>query len=196
MERIRAAHGKAFRMKAGQRLKIVTLDGAQVVDTWAFDPADLNHRMSMEISRRYLYKLRPSVGDTMHTNYRVPIVKIVEDTSDGIHDTLIAPCDAATYAKLGAQEGHRSCAGNLHEALAEIGETLSYTPCALNLFMNVPVNNNIDIALEPSKAKPGDYVVLEALMDAIVVLSSCPMDMVPTNSADCKLSDLDVELIG
>lgn len=33
MARIQAGHGKAFRMKTGQKLKIVNIDGAQVVDT-------------------------------------------------------------------------------------------------------------------------------------------------------------------
>lgn len=132
-------------MKDGQKL-----GGAQVVDTWAFDPKDLHHRMLTEISRRYLYKLRPSVGDVMHTNYRLPIIKLVEDSSNGIHDTLIAVCDPATYEKLRAK-GHRSCAGNLHESLAEIGVSLSYTPGPLNLFMKVPVTNNIDMTLARRK---------------------------------------------
>jgi uncharacterized protein YcgI (DUF1989 family) len=194
MAKIQAGHGKAFRVKTGQKLKIVNIDGAQVVDTWAFDPKDLFHRLSMEISRRYMFKLRPSLGDVMHTNYRVPIIKLVEDTSNGIHDTLIAACDPATYEKLGAPKEHRSCAGNLHESLAEIGETLPYTPGPLNLFMNVPVSNNLDMSLQPSMARPGDFVVIEALMDAIIVLSSCPMDLVPTNSVDCRISDIDVEV--
>jgi len=194
MARIPAGHGKAFRLKQGQKLKVVNLGGAQVVDTWAFDPNDLHHRMSMEISRRYLYKLRPSVGDVMHTNYRVPIIKLVEDTSNGIHDTLIAACDAATYERLGAK-GHRSCAGNLHESLSEIGESLAYTPGPLNLFMNVPVTNNLNMALEPSLAKPGDQVVVEAMMDTIIVLSCCPMDLVPTNSAECRISDIEAEIV-
>lgn len=194
MARIKAGHGKAFGLSAGQKLKIVNVSGAQVVDTWAFDPKDLFHRLSMEISRRYMFKLRPSVGDVLHTNYRVPIIKLVEDSSNGIDDTLIAACDPATYEKLGAP-GHRSCAGNLHESLAEIGEKLPYTPGPLNLFMNVPVTNNLDIALQPSVARPGDHVVIEALMDVIIVLSSCPMDLVPTNSADLKLSDIDAEVI-
>lgn len=195
MPRIRAGHGRAFRIQAGQKLKIINIGGAQVVDTWAFDPSDLHHRMSMEISRRYMYKLRPSVGDVLRTNYREPIMRLDEDTSDGIHDTLIAACDTATYDKLGAK-GHRSCAGNLHESLAEIGEVLPYTPGPLNLFMNVPITNNLEMSLQPSRAKPGEYVVLEALMDAIVVISSCPMDLVPTNSADCRISDIDGEVIG
>jgi uncharacterized protein len=150
MARIPAGHGKAFRLKDGQKLKIVSVGGAQVVGTWAFDPKDLHHRMSMEISRRYLYKLRPSVGDVRHPNYRVPIIKLVADSSNGIHDTLIAACDPATYEKLDAK-GHRSCAGNLNESLAEIAMPFSYTPGPLNLFMNVPVTNDIDMALARHK---------------------------------------------
>jgi uncharacterized protein YcgI (DUF1989 family) len=131
-------------MQAGQKLKIVNIGGAQVVDTWAFDPHDLHHRMSIEMSRRYMHKLRPSVGGMLRTNYREPNIRLAEDTSDGIHDALIAACDAVAHDKLGAK-GHRSGARNLHERLAEIGE---YTPTPLNLFMNVPITNNPEMSLQ------------------------------------------------
>ena len=35
-----------------------------------------------------------------------------------------------------------------------------------------------------SKQIPCDYVILAALMDVIVVLSACPMDITPINGED------------
>ena len=49
--------------------------------------------MSMEHSRAGMQRLIPMVGDTFVTNRRRPILTLVEDTSGGIHDTLIAACD-------------------------------------------------------------------------------------------------------
>jgi uncharacterized protein YcgI (DUF1989 family) len=33
--------------------------------------------------------------------------------------------------------------------------------------------------------KAGQHVVLTALVDTVVVFSACPMDVFPTNGADC-----------
>ena len=40
------------------------------------------------------------------------------------------------------------------------------------------------IALEPPASKPGDLVVLRALIDCILVFSACPMDVTPINGPD------------
>ena len=45
---------------------------------------------------------------------------VVEDTTAGIHDTLIAACDKQRYEELGGEEGHRNCADNLVEGLSGI----------------------------------------------------------------------------
>ena len=53
------------------------------------------------------------------------MLRITEDTTSGIHDTLMAACDRYRYAELGVEgalEGaHRSCADNLDEGLEAIG---------------------------------------------------------------------------
>lgn len=42
---------------------------------------------------------------------------ITEDTTKGIHDTMIAACDSARYVELGGRKDHRNCADNLVEGL-------------------------------------------------------------------------------
>ena len=62
---------------------------------------------------------------------------MTEDTTEGVHDTLIAACDRARYVELGGGEGHRNCTDNLIEALEVLGLSLfSYlsTPHAWGLF--------------------------------------------------------------
>ena len=61
----------------------------------------------------------------MVSNERKGMLTVLEDTSDGIHDTLIAACDRWRYLELlGEEEGqeHRSCEGNMVEALEALGE--------------------------------------------------------------------------
>jgi uncharacterized protein YcgI (DUF1989 family) len=43
--------------------------------------------------------------------------------------------------------------------------------------------------IAPPVSAPGDFVVLRAELDLIVVLSACPQDMAPTNGADATPRD-------
>lgn len=191
--RIPAAHGKAFRLDAGDTISVINTFGQQVVDTWAFDAKDINHRLSMELTRRYLLKLRPAVGDVLYTNYRNPILSLIGDTSDGMHDTLITACDKATYDKLGCGD-HRSCADNLAEALAELGLSLPFTPGPINLFMNIPISNDMNIEMKACEAPPGATVTLRAEIDCYIAFSCCPMDIVPVNGPDGRLNPVDIRI--
>jgi uncharacterized protein YcgI (DUF1989 family) len=56
----------------------------------------------------------------MVTNRRRPILKIMEDTAPGIHDTLLAACDRYRYELLGCKEYHRNCTDNFWEAMVEL----------------------------------------------------------------------------
>ena len=193
MTTLKAGHGTAFRAPKRSRLTIINTEGEQCVDIWAFDSGDLFHNLSMERSRVILGKIRPGLGDTLYTNRREPIFRIVEDSSVGGHDTLLMACDASLYEKAGVP-GHRSCTGNLHEALREIGVSLPYTPGPLNLFANITIDENLRMKVHQCAARRGDRVVVELLMDAVVALSCCPCDVAPVNAADGSIRDVTFEL--
>jgi uncharacterized protein YcgI (DUF1989 family) len=77
--------------------------------------------MSMQHTRASLNRIIPKVGDGLYDNERRKLLEIVEDTTEGVHDTLIAACDDARYKELGGGEGHRNCADNLVEGLGALG---------------------------------------------------------------------------
>jgi uncharacterized protein len=181
MVTIPARRGKAVQMRRGQQITVVNTHGSQVVDTWAFNAANLTEWMSMEHSRAYYLRLRPAVGDTLVTNQRRPILTLVEDTSGGVHDTLIAACDNPRYALLGCTEYHDNCADNLTAALAELGLTKLATPSPLNLFMHIPWTVEGALSWEEPVSQPGSYVTLRAEMDAVIAFSACPQDILPIN---------------
>ncbi len=185
MSTIPARSGAAHRMKKGQVLKVVNTHGSQVVDFWAFSEEDLGECMSMEHSRATLQRIIPKVGDTMVTNRRRPILTIVEDTSPGVHDTLIAACDVYRYQLLGCKGYHDNCTDNLGRALEAMGLKRVLTPSPFNLFMNIPVTRDNAVSFEPPVTKPGDAISFLAEMDAVVAFSACPQDMVPINGANC-----------
>ena len=182
---IPARRGKAVFVAEGQRVKVVNTHGQQVVDTWAFRRDELTEFMSMEHSRTAIGRTMPVLGQAMVTNHRRPILTLVEDTSGGIHDTLLAACDRYRYELLGCAEYHDNCTDNLAAALAELGLTPPETPSPWNLFMNIPVGPEGGLSFQPPVSGPGDYVLLRAEMDCVVAFSACPQDIVPINGVDC-----------
>ena len=187
--------GDAAIVRAGERIKIVNITGEQVVDTWAFNRHDLGEFMSMEHTHTALQRVIPRVGDTFVTNRRQPILTVVADTSPGIHDTVIASCDRWRYQQLGCKGHHDNCTDNLHDALAALGLKAAHTPAPLNMWMNIPIRADGSLSFEPPVSKPGDHVLLEARMDAVVAFSACPQDMVPINGADCVPTEAHFQVV-
>jgi uncharacterized protein YcgI (DUF1989 family) len=183
MIEIPARRGKAVLLRQGQSVRVVNTHGQQVVDTWAFNLADIGEFMSMEHTRIAIGRIIPKVGDALVTNRRRPILRLVGDTSGGIHDTLVAACDRWRHELLGCADYHDNCTDNLATALGELGLTPPETPSPLNLFMNIPVIDGNAIDILPPVSTPGSYVMLRAEMDCNVAFSACPQDMVPINGA-------------
>jgi uncharacterized protein YcgI (DUF1989 family) len=182
--------GQAVKLSCGQALKIVNTHGTQVVDTWCFNADDMKEFMSMEHHRAVTQSLFPAEGDLLYSNSRRPILQLEVDTSPGRHDTLIAACDVHRYVLLGCSDYHENCTDNLHSALNQIGLCVDECPSPLNLWMNIPVTDSGATEWGTPLSKPGDYVILRAMMDCIVVMSTCPQDMVPINGADCVVKEV------
>lgn len=178
---IPARRGKAARVRAGQHVRVVNTHGTQVVDTWAFGAGDVAEGMAMDASRAWFLKLRAALGDTFLTNRRRPILTLVEDTSGGAHDTLMACCDPQRYGLLGVKGHHDNCRDNLHAALAELAITIPVTPAPLNLFMNIPWAADGTLAWAEPVSTPGSHVLLRAEMDLVIAFSACPQDILPIN---------------
>jgi len=196
MIEIPARRGVATRLAAGQSVRVVNTFGQQVVDTWAFCAADTGEFMSMEHTRIFIGRIIPKVGDPLVTNRRRPILTLAEDTSGGIHDTLVAACDRWRYELLGAVGYHDNCTDNLASGLAALGLTPPETPSPLNLFMNIPVIDGNRIDVLPPVSTPGSHVTLRAELDCIVAFSACPQDMVPINGAAMQPTAAHYEIIG
>ena len=132
---LQARTGAAVRLRRGQRLTIVNTHGTQVVDCWALNAADPGEHMSMPHCRNQWYRLTPRPDDLLVTNLRNPILRLVADSSPGIHDTLIPCCDLTRYHQLGIKGHHASCAENFTTALRTIDIEQMLPPPPLNLFM-------------------------------------------------------------
>jgi uncharacterized protein YcgI (DUF1989 family) len=193
---IPARRGRAARLSEGQSIKIINTHGQQVVDTWAFSTEDLREFMSMEHIRPTLTRIFPHAGDDLVTNRRRPILHFAEDTSPGVHDTLMAACDDYRYGLLGCTEYHDNCTDNLFAAMRGIGLAAPECPSPLNLWMNIPFDSEGKTAWGVPASKPGDYVVLRAEMDCVVAMSCCPQDILPINGEAGKPTEAHYQILG
>lgn len=188
---IPARRGKAVLVKRKSLIKVVNTHGTQVVDCWAFNPANMSEFMSMEHCRVAFDRYRPKVGDVMVTNSRRPILKIMEDTC-GVHDTLLAACNHSRYEQLGCKEYHRNCEDNLWEAMVELGYKPTETPSPFNLWQNTPVEPDGSIGQYPAVSKKGDYILMRAEMELVICLSACPQDITKINSRRPKSAHFEI----
>ena len=179
-----AREGRGVRVAAGQRFRVIDVEGGQVADTFAFRADDVSEYHSAEHTRAYVSRLFPRLGEHFVTNHRRPILRLEEDSSPGIHDMLCAACDTERYTGLGVQGWHASCQENLRRAMAELGFEHVEVPQPINLFMNIPVREGGELGWEPAPTRPGDSVTLRAEMDCLVVVSACPQDIVAINNQD------------
>lgn len=187
-----AREARAVRVAAGDRFRIVDIEGQQVVDLFAFVAGDVSEYASAEHTRIWVNRLFPRIGETFVTNRRRPILGFEEDNSPGVHDMLCAACDPIRYRLLGA-EGHPSCQENLQRAMAGLGHDAIEIPQPINLFMSVGVEPDGSLTWGPAPTKAGDGIIFRALLDAIVVASACPQDLNEINNY--RPSSIGIELL-
>ena len=158
----------------GQIIEIISVEGQQICDFFAFNAADVTEALSPPHIRTELRRVVLKVGDVLMSRYRNPMFEIVAD-SCGRHDIVIPACDPLTYERRFNLKNHRSCRTNLAEVMADKGIPYAYLPEPVNFFQNTPVMEDGSIGRHKSLAQPGDKVVLRALQDVIAVASACPM---------------------
>lgn len=181
---IPARSGKSVLVKAGQHIKVINTHGTQVVDTWAFNANDLTEFQSNEHTRATLVSMTFKPGDSLYTNHRRAILDVVEDTTPGVHDLLMAACDNYRYKLLGCTEYHDNCSDNLLKAMNDLDMEIADVPSPMNLFMNIPWTSEGRLSWEAPVSKPGEYILFRSVMDCVIAFSACPQDMLPINGID------------
>ena len=173
ISRIPPRSGAAFRLARGQRLRITDPDGEQVSDLLAYNADDTAEVISSGRSLDYAGKIYLTTGDPLYSNRSNVMLRIVEDTV-GRHDFLLTPCSKDTFRILyGDEDPHRGCFGNLAAALAPYGIGSDEIPTAFNVFMNVTIDAQGVLTVEPPRSKAGDLIVFEARQNLIIAITAC-----------------------
>ena len=163
----------ALEMQRGQRLRVIDIEGEQVVGLVAFARRDIAEWLSNGRSFDYNGTIAMTYGSVLYSNQSNPMFTILEDTV-GRHDFLLAACSPEMFKiQYGYEEGHPSCLENLAIALAPYGIEVSMIPTPFNIFMNVEVRPGGSLVMRPPCSKAGDSITLRAEMDLLVAVSTC-----------------------
>ncbi|MBO0662491.1 DUF1989 domain-containing protein [Jiella sp. MQZ9-1] len=183
--RIAAATAAAYRVKAGDYIQIIDVDGRQCSDFLAFDAAALEAGTEFDLDATTTRTLMGTSFATpgLHAKYfdrrMQPLIEIVQDTV-GRHDTFLLACTAKYYADMG-YPGHANCTDNFNAVLAPHGVKPRAGWPAINFFYNTSVGGDDRIGMDEPWSRPGDYVLLRALRDLVCASSSCADDIDPAN---------------
>src|SRR5205814_9127246 len=102
-------------------------------------------------------------------------------------------CTSALYRDMFGQPEHPNCRMNLLGALAPYGVEDWWLPDPINFFENTPPLPDGTFGVFRAISKPGDRVVLRALVDAVVAVSAVPYPH--TISCD-RITPLDLDVTG
>ncbi|MFG1350292.1 DUF1989 domain-containing protein [Xanthobacter autotrophicus] len=183
--RIPAAQARAFRVKAGDYIQIIDVDGRQCSDFLAFDAAALERGeecgLDATTTRTLMGAAYPGPG--LHSKYyderQIPLVEVIRDTV-GRHDTFALACSAKYYEDMG-YPGHANCSDNFNAVLQPHGIRPRAGWPAINFFYNTAVDHTNALTMDEPWSRPGDYVLLKALTDLVCATSSCADDIDPAN---------------
>jgi uncharacterized protein YcgI (DUF1989 family) len=172
-----AREGRALRVAKGQTIRITTPKGAQAADFFAYNAQSPAEWLSANHTWVTTFNVRPREGDTLISRFRRPMLKFTRDGASGVHDMMIAACDQFRYEFFGHKGPHASCSENLCVAMRREGHQVDVIPQPINFFTHTTVEKDGSFTSPPNPVPAGAYVELEALMDLICVISSCPFDL-------------------
>ena len=170
------------RVKAGQTLRVVDLEGNQAVDFLLYATADDAERYSAQDTIAAQANIFLRTGSVLRSNEGRPMMTITA-TSVDYHDTIGGACSCESNS---LRYGHHtkaqhSCVDNFLEANLRDGRGKRDMVSNVNFFMNVPVEPDGALGIVDGISAPGLTVDLRAEMDVTVVVSNCPQINNPCN---------------
>jgi len=170
------------RMKAGETLRVVDLEGNQAVDFLLYATDDDAERYSAQDTVAAQSNIFLRTGSVLRSNEGRPMMTIV-GTSVEYHDTIGGACSCESNS---LRYGHHtkaqhSCVDNFLEANLRDGRGKRDIVSNVNFFMNVPVEADGALGIVDGISAPGLTVDLRAEMDVTVLVSNCPQINNPCN---------------
>jgi uncharacterized protein YcgI (DUF1989 family) len=172
------AAGISFEIETGQKLKLTQPEGEQVADLVSFNRDDVRELLSMLSSRAVNLSWKFTAPQVLYSNCTRPMWQIEEDLTGENYcggGYCSEHLNIVRYGEVG--KGAANCQSNLEKAIGGYGMdrwNFNVDAC-FNIFMTVAYDANGVWEIRPPKGKPGDYMVMRALMPQIVAISNCPI---------------------
>jgi hypothetical protein len=169
-------------VKAGQRLRIVDMEGNQAVDFLLYSTADDAERYSAQDTMAAQGSIFLREGSVIRSNEGRPMMTLLHTTVD-YHDTIggACSCESNTLRYGHHTKSQHACVDNFLEANLTEGRGKRDMVSNINFFMNVPVMQDGSLGIVDGISAPGLMVELRAEMDVTVVVSNCPQINNPCN---------------
>jgi urea carboxylase-associated protein 1 len=170
------------RVRAGETLRIIDLEGNQAVDFLLYATGDDAERYSAQDTVAAQANIFLRTGSVLLSSEGRPMMTIT-GTSVEYHDTIGGACSCESNS---LRYGHHtkaqhSCVDNFLEANLRDGRGKRDMVSNVNFFMNVPVEADGALGIVDGISAPGLSVDLRAEMDVTVVVSNCPQINNPCN---------------
>ena len=183
--RVNHSSAVAYKVKAGEYIQVIDVEGQQCSDFQAFLQEDLNNSLELcldpTVTRSQMMASYPAPGthDKFYNQNSMPLVEVIQDTVCR-HDTFGLACNAKYYDDRGFP-GHISCTDNFNKSLSQHGVSPRKNWAAVNLFFNTAIEECHSLTSDVSWSRPGDYVLFRAVDDLVCVSSACPDDTTSSN---------------
>ncbi len=170
------------RLKEGQILRIVDLEGQQAVDALFYRWNHFAERYSAQDT--VLEQGTPYIGQgSALVSNEGNVMAVLTADSCGNHDTSAGACSCeANTVRFGHHTKYmHACRENFVLEVGKYGMTKRDVVGNVNFFMNVPISPDGELAIVDGLSAPGGFVDFEAKMDLLVVFSNCPQVNNPCN---------------
>lgn len=168
------------KLKEGQHLRIIDLEGKQAVDFLCYDAADTTDRYNAANTMKLSTSVFLQKGSSLWSDRAKRLMTVAEDTC-GSHDTIGGCCSAEMNILRYQKPGTHNCLDTFEEALKPFGLGRNDVVANVNWFMYVPVREDGSMAIVEGLSKAGDFVDLVADRDVLCVISNCAQIYNPCN---------------
>jgi uncharacterized protein len=172
-------------LAAGDKLRIVDLEGNQAVDFLVYDRHDLDLRYDAAATIAAQGNIFLTTGSVLRDGEGGALLTIVDDTV-GCHDTVGGACSCeSNTVRYGHHTKHQhACVDNFLFGLARYGRGKRDLVSNINWFMNVPVEPDGALGIVDGLSAPGKHLELQADRSVLVAISNCPQINNPCNGFD------------
>ena len=167
-------------LKKGTCLRLTDLEGGVNVSTLIFNSQNFTERYNMADTLKSQFTSYLTKGHALYSDMGRILLSIIDDTC-GWHDTMTAcsnpQSNSAKYGDKNYQEHrnnyYRNGLNSLITEISKYGLTVRDLHSQINFFTRININEDGNL-LFANQGKPGAYIDLQAEMDTLVVLNTCP----------------------